>query len=178
MTTGTVWHTAATAAERFGVAEATVRQAVIDGALAAYPVGKRGSRQAVKLSNALDYRLRESDVDEWMASAVRRDLDEVRQNDAADDWIRSRMDLTGLMNGNVTTLSHIETDTGTTRLVRFNWANSDAAQGLHVHVAHSSLGGTRDVFFVAPETVAALANHMGVDVQRMKVVLEVGSWRG
>ena len=58
MTTATVWHTAKTAAKHATVSEWTIRQAVKDGDLPAYPVGKSGR----------GYRLKEREVDDWMSS--------------------------------------------------------------------------------------------------------------
>jgi excisionase family DNA binding protein len=52
------WHTAETAAQHATVSEWTIRQAVKDGELPAYPVGKTGR----------GYRLIESEVDDWMRS--------------------------------------------------------------------------------------------------------------
>lgn len=53
----TVWHTAESAAEHAKVSTWTIRQAVKDGELPAYPV--RSGR---------GYRLIESEVDKWMSS--------------------------------------------------------------------------------------------------------------
>lgn len=52
------WATAAEAAKHAKVHVATVRQAIHDGALPAYPVGKSGIR----------YRLDLDEVDAWMKS--------------------------------------------------------------------------------------------------------------
>jgi excisionase family DNA binding protein len=53
----TTWHTATTAGEHVKVSERTIRDAVRNGDLEAYPVGK-----------GREYRLREEDVDKWMMS--------------------------------------------------------------------------------------------------------------
>jgi excisionase family DNA binding protein len=54
----TTWHTAATAAEHLKISEWTIRDAVKNGDLPAYPVGKVGR----------SYRLREEDLDDWLMS--------------------------------------------------------------------------------------------------------------
>lgn len=54
----TVWLTAAAAAEYSTVSEWSIRRAVKDGELVAYPVGKGGR----------SYRLTAEDVDIWMRS--------------------------------------------------------------------------------------------------------------
>lgn len=53
----TVWMTAADAAEYISVSEPIIRSAVKSGDLPAFPVGK-----------GREYRLRATDVDEWMTS--------------------------------------------------------------------------------------------------------------
>lgn len=54
----TTWLTAPEGADYAKVSEWTVRQAVKDGDLPAYPVGKSGR----------SYRLTAADIDEWMKS--------------------------------------------------------------------------------------------------------------
>jgi excisionase family DNA binding protein len=53
----TVWHTATTAAEHVKLHPATIREAVKNAEIAAYPVGK-----------GREYRLREEDIDAWMTA--------------------------------------------------------------------------------------------------------------
>jgi excisionase family DNA binding protein len=53
----TTWHTATTAAKHVKVNPNTIREAVKNGDLPAYPVGK-----------GREYRLREEDVDSWLMS--------------------------------------------------------------------------------------------------------------
>lgn len=53
----TVWHTATTGAEHVKVNPNTIREAVKNGDLEAYPVGK-----------GREYRLREEDIDAWMTN--------------------------------------------------------------------------------------------------------------
>lgn len=54
----TVWLTVAAAAEYSTVSEWSIRQAVKDGDLPAYPVGKGGR----------SYRVTAEDIDEWLRS--------------------------------------------------------------------------------------------------------------
>lgn len=54
----TIWLTAETAAEYAKVSTWTIRQAVKDGDLPAYPVGRSGRH----------YRLTADDIDSWMTS--------------------------------------------------------------------------------------------------------------